>query len=640
MATKEPVIGRQSTLQDLEEAIREFNVQYMKENLNIETGEMKLSPKLLCIPWRAGAGKTSTIIEFIAKNWKDGIVYSTNTKEELERVKAGVSELLKEDTRALRHLKSFHSDAPDWEELKSNPQELTRHRVLFVTDSTLKTIPPSILLNQIEQYQEMAPGVDKIRKWILTDEKPTLFNKVIISKETVPTHCDVLSGLDEIGELNVVNRYFDYGQLGEMTIKNLTSSISTSGKNTYLGNPKDNQTRVNLKTIMKKVVSKRYNQVTRTIEEHEIERYEVDPEHINSRKAKVQIELMNHDIQIIDKARRQIPLGDIFEYPDLVYRYDISKVLGPTHINFDGTGDILFSKSPYWKIADNKFPYQFDGLGEFVGIPDYETIKRNKTVRTGESTGLSRIVAIDEYLDKFVSIIVSSIKRGEKPLAISWKTLNSQYSRLDSTEMQAEETIIVNEEIKERMLELGYEIGKDYFLTFWQSGKTRATNEFIESDALIAVEPLLLPNNVISDINESLGTSSISSDDVFLAEFVQSIYRTRIRRGEPVKIYVSEKIADYCVKAQIYFGCSLEVLEPKMFYVYYKDNLRKNLFEDLSMAVLSGKCPKLDELRFESKQDLFTTIPRSSNKVAKYSALFQALRSVGISVYIAEELVN
>ena len=632
--------SRRATLQDLEEAIREFNIQYAKENLDPNTGIMKLSPKMLCIPWSAGSGKTSTIIEFIAKNWIDGIIYSTNTKEELERVKAGVSELLKDDARALRHLKSFHSDSEDWEFLKSNPQELTKHRVLFVTDSTMKSIPPSILLNQIEQFQEMAPGVDKIRKWILTDEKPTLFNKVVISKETVPTHCDVLSGLDEIGELNVVNRYFDYGQLGEMTIKNLTASISTSGKNTYLGNPRDNQMKVNLKTIMKKVLAKKYNQVTRTLEEYEIERYEVDPDHINSRKAKAQIELMNQDIQVIDKARRQIPLGDLFEYPDLVYRYDISKVLGPTHINFDGTGDITFGKSPLWKIAKNKFPYQFEGLGEFIGIPNYQSISRNRKAKVGVPTGQSRMEEVSEYIFSLVKLVKESILRGEKPLLITWLSLNSEYSTREISEMSAKETVHINDSVKEELSELGYEYGTHYFLTYWQSGKTRATNEFIEADTLIAVEPLLLPNDVISDMNESLSTSTLTAQDIFLAEFIQSIYRTRIRRGEPVKVYVSQEVADYCLQAQLYFGCSLEVLDPKLFYVYYKDHLRKNFFEDLAEATLAGKLIKLDRMEFETKQELFDIVLRARNAMEKYDSFFKAMRSVGISVYISNELVN
>lgn len=627
---------RRATLQDLEEAIKEFNIQYAKENLDPETGIMKLSPKMLCIPWSAGSGKTSTIIEFIAKNWMDGIIYSTNTKEELERVKAGVAELLKDDARALKHLKSFHSDAPDWEFLKENPKELTRHRVLFVTDNTMKSIPPSILLNQVEQYQEMAPGVDKIRKWILTDEKPTLFNKVVIGKETVPVHCDVLSGLDEIGELNVVNRYFDYGELGRMAIENTTAITSTSGRTSL----ERKLPRANLKKILKQVTARKYNQSTRQMEEHIVDRYEIDPEHINSRKAKAQIEMMNRDIQIIDKERRQIPLGSNFEYPELIYRYDISKVLGPTHINFDGTGDITFGKSPLWKIATNKFPYQFEGLGEFIGIPNYQSITRNRKVKAGESNGQSRMEEVSEYISSLVRITEESILRGEKPLLITWLSLNSEYSTKEVSEMNAKETVHINDSVQGELSKLGYEHGVHYYSTYWQSGKTRATNEFIDSDSIIVVEPLLLPNDVVSDMNESLSTSSISAKDIFLAEFVQAIYRTRIRKGEPIKVYVSQEVADYCLQAQLYFGCSLEVLDPKLFYVYYKDHLRKNFFEDLANAVLADKLVRLDRMEFESNSDLFDTIPRSKRETSRYTALFQGIKEVGISVYIAGELVN
>ena len=116
--------------------------------------------------------------------------------------------------------------------------------------------------------------------------------------------------------------------------------------------------------------------------------------------------------------------------------------------------------------------------------------------------------------------------------------------------------------------------------------------------------------------------------------------RTRIRKGEPIKVYVSQEVADYCLQAQLYFGCSLEVLDPKLFYVYYKDHLRKNFFEDLSSAVLAGKLVSLDRMEFESNSDLFDTIPRSKRETSRYTTLFQGIKEVGISVYIAGELVN
>ena len=323
-----------------------------------------------------------------------------------------------------------------------------------------------------------------------------------------------------------------------------------------------------------------------------------------------------------------------------VYRYDISKVLGPTHINFDGTGDITFGKSPLWKIAKNRFPYKFEGLGEFIGIPNYQSISRNRKAKTGESNGQSRMEEVSEYISNLVKITEESILRGEKPLLITWLSLNSEYSTKEVSEMNAKETVHVNDSVKEELSKLGYEYGTHYYATYWQSGKTRATNEFIDSDSIIVVEPLLLPNDVISDMNESLSTSSISAKDIFLAEFIQSIYRTRIRRGEPIKVYVSQEVADYCLQAQLYFGCSLEVLDPKLFYVYYKDHLRKNYFEDLANAVLAGKLVRLDRMEFESKQELFDIVPRARNAMEKYDPFFSAMKTVGIDVYIAGELVN
>ena len=74
--------------------------------------------------------------------------------------------------------------------------------------------------------------------------------------------------------------------------------------------------------------------------------------------------------------------------------------------------------------------------------------------------------------------------------------------------------------------------------------------------------------------------------------------------------------------------------------MYYKDHLRKNYFEDLAIAVLADKLVRLDRMEFESKQELFDIVPRARNAMEKYEPFFSAMKTVGISVYIAGELVN
>lgn len=171
----------------------------------------------------------------------------------------------------------------------------------------------------------------------------------------------------------------------------------------------------------------------------------------------------------------------------------------------------------------------------------------------------------------------------------------------------------------------------------WKQGYLE---DYSNVDSILVLDRLHMHQSRIVDAREELNNTEVSIDKLMISELLFILKRTRIRRGEPIKVYVSQEVADYCLQAQLYFGCSLEVLDPKLFYVYYKDHLRKNFFEDLASAVLAGKLVSLDRMEFESNSDLFDTIPRSKRETSRYTALFQGIKEVGISVYIAGELVN
>ena len=171
----------------------------------------------------------------------------------------------------------------------------------------------------------------------------------------------------------------------------------------------------------------------------------------------------------------------------------------------------------------------------------------------------------------------------------------------------------------------------------WKQGHLE---DYSNVDSILVLDRLHMHQSRVVDAREELNNTEVSIDKLMISELLFILKRTRIRKGEPIKVYVSQEVADYCLQAQLYFGCSLEVLDPKLFYVYYKDHLRKNFFEDLASAVLAGKLVSLDRMEFESNSDLFDTIPRSKRETSRYTALFQGIKEVGISVYIAGELVN
>lgn len=117
----------------LEYRINEILFQLKKEETELELHNLtnpknkiieEKKPTQICIPWRAGAGKTSTIAQFIARHWEEGIVYSTSTILELQRMRKLILEL---DPSLEKRIIEFHNENPDWEELKANSDKLRRH---------------------------------------------------------------------------------------------------------------------------------------------------------------------------------------------------------------------------------------------------------------------------------------------------------------------------------------------------------------------------------------------------------------------------------------------------------------------------------------------------------------------------------
>lgn len=631
-----------SKLKILEDRLNDFFYQISQEtpkptlSLSNEGQETKEPPKpnLLCIPWSAGSGKTSTIIEFIYKYWNDGIIYSTTTISELERVKKGLLELYEKDENKdsdkekffKKHIFEFHSKSPDWDKVKERPNYLYQYRVLLVTDATLKTLPPSLLVNQNPMYRELNPLEGTIRKWIITDEKPTLFTKFVLNKNEVVTHSSILPSIDFRGDNNnPLNHYLDYGKVGQNALHLIVDQCSGKGSN------------LPVKSV--ETTSTRYNQKMAKFDIVESKRLVLDPDHINTRRARVLLEKVSVDIENINKFK--VAEGDHFEFPDLEYTYDISDVIGPIHLNFDGTGDILFSKSRKWKIAKNDFPYTFKGT--FEPLPTYQSISRKLKNKTSEDFDnfTSRLEDVDSYINNIADIIVDRINEGELPLIVTWKNLDSYATKDNGAEIIVSSVkSSINSLIEIEMSKRGFVLDKDYYLTYWQSGKTRGTNEFIEATCLVALEPLFLPSSEIELINLSLWTNPnnpIRAKDIFLAEFVQCIYRTRLRRGDPIKVFVPNELLEVSVDAMAYLNVDFTQLDPNFFYIIYKDKLRKNLFEDLELIVKSGNMINLGTIKFKDKFEVFELIPRSRRDIGKYENLFKALKELGIKIYIADQ---
>lgn len=591
-------------------------------------------PTQICIPWRAGAGKTTTIAQFIVRHWEEGIVYSTSTISELQRMKQMVLDI---DPSLDKRIIEFHSENPDWEELKANSDKLRRHRILLITDSSLATCPPSLLINQANFYQELKP-LDGIRKWILTDEKPTLFKKLVISPEMIMNLYPTMKRIDPKSETNILD-LFPRTSIGRNSLKSIGKDVFNS-ENLPVKRVESNH------TITK--VDKFGNEHT----EIATERYEIDKDHYRARQLRLAVELLHDPVLSLGDKLLNFDENSEYNSSGCQVFYDISKVSGVTvHVNFDGTGDILFGKSSSWIVAENDYPYQWFGLGKFKPIEEFKPLSRsyNKSYDWSDEKKDKRSKDMEEFLSSICDNLERCIKSGGKPLAITWKDVQELIKLEDAktgTSMIMNYSNDLVSAISNKMKARGYTEGEHFYLTYWQSGKTRATNEFIDSTDVFLFEGLYLPNYVIEDINLSLNSTSITAKDVFLSEFIQAVYRTRIRKGEPVAVHYTDELFDSMVSALQYFAKDesedIVRIHFSEFYPLYKSHFsRVNFYKDMVNIVDRAETSNGEEIvwRFKDWEDVYNSIKRENPAPSRYSACFNSILAAipNSKIFIGDE---
>lgn len=619
-------------LKMLEDIISQTRAEVLKEL--VKTGSfpksLPLEARRICIPWSAGSGKTSTIIEFIAKYWEEGIIYSTWTIEELERVKEGI---LKLNPDIAKYVCCFHSKADNWEEINDDPQKLTKFRVILVTDVSLLTIPPSVLLNQNNFFSETRPS-NNVRGWIILDEKPTLQRKLTIKENHIRPHLKVLSNVDPITTDDVLDYYQTQSKDVITALEDVSYQLTNSK---YLeGNYEE-------KPI------KYYDPVQRQLVVENKKVKTVNKNSIKARTTKLGLELIYSDMKNLAELNELDPSIQYgVRFADINKFYDITELdnQATTIINFDGTGDIILSKAKDWSIARNDFPYNFKDYGKIEILEEYVPIKRNYT-STSRNTDLVeygvRIEEVKENLISIVNYILQSISEGQKPLAVTWKDISSLVVHSGEDQIVYDEKLSMNDQIEKELEKLGYIRGVHYYLTYWMSGKTRGTNEFMDATEFLAFEPLYLSNQALSELNISLKPKEdnpITAKDLFLAEFIQAIYRTQIRCNKPVTVKITENLIDIIKPFYEYLKLEDTNFSASFSLSLFKLMLNKKSYEDLIRIYEANKIVDYKNLiiSFNSTSELSSICPRKKvYRLTNYQFLFKNLVKVGFKIILAGE---
>lgn len=621
-------------LEQLEQLIADTTKQAILKWVNSGGVGKKYPPDIrrFCIPWAAGSGKTSTIIQFIAKNWEDGIIYSTWTIKELDRVYDGI---LKLNPDIEKYICRYHSKSDQWESINKDPNLLTKYRVVLVTDVSLLTIPPSVLLNKHNFFSETKPS-ENVREWIILDEKPTLQRKITVDETKIKSHAVVLSKIDPITNDSVIDYYYRQSKNVVGALEDITKQLTYS-----------DQLEGDLVSIPVKSYNFKEGKSITGTKQVKV----VDKNTMKARATKLGLELIYQDVKSMSNLLSNTPSLDYaIEIPEIHKFYDITELDNPltTVLNFDGTGDIILSKAKGWTIARNDYPYNFKDYGKVEVLADYKPIQRKKALISKDNNMLEidlRNAEVQENLDKIANYIAESIKQNQKPLAVTWKDISSFVVHSSEDQIVYDAKLSMNDQIEEKLSKLGYTKGVHYYLTYWMSGKTRGTNEFMDATEFLAFEPLYIVSGAISDLNTSLKTepsNPITNQDLFLAEFIQAIYRTQIRLNKPIKVKITDQLLGTVLDMYKYLGIDELDFNSVISLETLRQELRKNHYEDFISLYNAGKLVDKNLIKFENNEDLKLTIPRNRDNftLVVYRRLFLALVKLGFRIVIGDQEIT
>ena len=144
-------------------------------------------------------------------------------------------------------------------------------------------------------------------------------------------------------------------------------------------------------------------------------------------------------------------------------------------------------------------------------------LKANRNNRSNSS------LSDDEFMiliNEDIQILDNYLKAypDRKHFIVTWKTVND--GKIDYTQY-----------LKDKLT------SKNYMITHYGSGKTRATNEFISCDSIIFFGDWAMNRGNVETLN-TISNSDMSVTDYLLAEYTQAVFRTcaRLKDSKPILI--------------------------------------------------------------------------------------------------------
>jgi hypothetical protein len=181
-----------------------------------------------------------------------------------------------------------------------------------------------------------------------------------------------------------------------------------------------------------------------------------------------------------------------------------------------------------------------DGFGMLAG--DSQEMAPRHLTRGNRSTAETYRL-VQTCLHEFVLPTLEDLARHhERLLVITWRDFKEEIKTIIDTDEQprvvARSDALAPEKdlvdfLEAKLDERGI---RNIALTYYQSGKTRATSDFSDCDAVFFIGAFYIPNSAISEYNH-VNKTTITVHTYSMAEIIQGIYRTGVRHNKPVAVY-------------------------------------------------------------------------------------------------------
>jgi hypothetical protein len=426
-----------------------------------------------------GHGKTSLCRQFICAHYAEGILYAVATIDEVKLLTYDIAAWL-----GPQKVLGIYHTADDFGDYLLDPTLLEHYPVVVITHQRLILAPPQMLFSLSKDFTPLDLREGGRRKFILIDERPTFFDRLDFSDTELGTIHGSTAG------------YY-----------HRPSAIQAFQECLQSANPRLRQMGL---CAYKALAQMR--EVTA----------------LGITRASYRLDVLN---QARDEATGMVG-------KDGRYRcyYHLGVIQADHMVILDGTGDLSLRDSAYWSIIKPpELGYHFVGQ---VQILNDLALPRN----------IKYLDSVDQllvWITKIQEVVGELVTQHRKLLIVTWKDLKGEISLLahgDVVPVDHAQQIVPTElstfpAFLRSKLEAVIDLAQ-VEITHYQSGKTRATSDFIDCDAVLFLGSFWIPPSAIDEYNR-VNRSAVTQDTYLMAEVVQAIYRSRIRVGRPVSVYFS-----------------------------------------------------------------------------------------------------